>query len=61
MTGKATGRPSYEWSGLHAAVVEFADAPPQCTIYPADVTRDQQVTTWLTAVGDAFVDPADYR
>ncbi len=39
---------------LRAEIVEYDDAPSECTIYPDDVTEAQRATTWITARGDAF-------
>lgn len=60
MDGNTTGRPDDGPSGLRATVVEFVDDHDQCTIYPADVGEGRQVTTWISARGDAFVDPREY-
>lgn len=64
MTGNATD--SHEtndaadtWSGLTAEVIEPAEEPPHCTIYPRDVDPGLALTTWVTARGDAFVDLDD--
>lgn len=43
------------------AVVEYDDAPDECTIYPADIPGERLVTTWLSASGGAFVALDDVR
>ncbi|WP_299334199.1 DUF7511 domain-containing protein [Haloplanus sp.] len=37
-----------------AAVVEYADAPDECTIYPTDVAEGLRTTTWITAAAGSF-------
>ncbi|ELZ85720.1 hypothetical protein C453_07893 [Haloferax elongans ATCC BAA-1513] len=34
------------------------DGEPECTIHPADATSEELLTTWITAVGDSFVELA---
>jgi hypothetical protein len=41
---------------LSLAVVQYADSPDRCTIYPPDATGDERLSTWLSANRDAFVD-----
>ncbi|WP_222912816.1 hypothetical protein [Natrinema sp. SYSU A 869] len=47
-------------STLMAVVVGPAERPA-CTIYPPDVATPYRTTTWITAHGDAFVDPEEMR
>ncbi|WP_255194937.1 DUF7511 domain-containing protein [Halorarius litoreus] len=37
------------------------DGTTTCTIYPENVEAEKQVTTWISAEDDAFVNVADYR
>jgi hypothetical protein len=41
---------------LRATVVEYENAPDECTIYPSGVTGMEQMTTWISAEEDSFVD-----
>lgn len=59
MSQNTTRHRDYEGRHVSATVVEFQDAPAQCTIYPTDVTDEAQLTMWISARGDAFVDPRD--
>jgi hypothetical protein len=43
-------------------VIEYDDRPDECTLFPRSVaTRDERMTVWLTARGDAFVDAREHR
>lgn len=37
-------------------VVEYRDRPDECTICPRSPSRDELITTWITASADASVD-----
>lgn len=41
---------------LRATVVEYENAPDECTIYPRGVSGMEQMTTWMSAEEDSFVD-----
>lgn len=41
---------------LRATVVEYDDAPNECTIYPDGVSRMERVTTWVSAREGSYVD-----
>ncbi|MUV88615.1 hypothetical protein GJ629_00845 [Halapricum sp. CBA1109] len=42
--------PAYEGlRNVDAAVVEYEDAPDECTIYATDADADCRTTTWLSA------------
>jgi len=43
-------------AALQSRVVAYADGPDRCTIFPVDASRDERMSTWLTASVDAFVD-----
>ena len=45
---------------LVACVEAYAETE-ECTLFPADAPADELVTTWMTAVDDAFVDLAEWR
>lgn len=46
---------------LESIVVDDADSPPECTIFPRYCSEDELVTRWITAVDDAFVSLEDHR
>lgn len=47
---------------LGATVSRREDGPDQCTIFPLSVAcRDERRSAWITAEGDAFVDPVTVR
>ncbi|WP_339106075.1 hypothetical protein [Haloterrigena salinisoli] len=73
MSDQTSTDPEPEWSGsaepgapgpsrseLLSVVVGPAERPV-CTIYPPDVAAPYRTTTWITAHGDAFVDPEAMR
>ena len=41
---------------LRATVVEYEDAPNECTIYPSGVSGMERMTTWISAKEGAYVD-----
>jgi hypothetical protein len=45
---------------LVALVVDRSDGTA-CTMYPPDVDEPYRTTTWITAMGDSFVDVEKYR
>ncbi|MDG5778385.1 hypothetical protein VB773_04030 [Haloarculaceae archaeon H-GB2-1] len=49
---------SYE---VTAAVVRPEDGPAECTLFPADATDEEVVTTWITAQEGSFVDVESMR
>lgn len=42
-------------------VVEYEDAPDECTIWPSGESDRTAPTRWLTAKGDAFVPLSEMR
>lgn len=46
---------------LRATVVEYDDAPDECTIYPQDVSHWDRMTTWITAEEGSYVDLTSLR
>ncbi|SFG59584.1 hypothetical protein SAMN04488063_2530 [Halopelagius inordinatus] len=54
--GGPVSPPDYE-----ATVVSYDDEPDECTIYPADATEDELVTTWISAKSGSYVSLADAR
>lgn len=55
-TGEAVSPPEYE-----ATVVSYDDEPDECTIYPANATDEEVVTTWISAKSGSYVSLADMR
>lgn len=45
---------------LAVSIEEYADTV-ECTFFPYDASDEELVTTWMTAVDDAFVDLENYR
>lgn len=41
---------------LCSTVVEYEDAPNECTIYPRGVSGMERMTTWMSAKEGAYVD-----
>lgn len=42
---------------LTSSTVEHDDRPDECTLFPLlTVTKDERMSTWITAYGDSFVD-----
>lgn len=42
--------------GIRAVVEEYEDRPSECTLYPVSVAdRDERLSSWITARGNAFV------
>lgn len=41
---------------LRSTVVEYEDAPDECTIFPGNVAGCERTTTWITAEEGAFVE-----
>lgn len=41
---------------LRATIVEYEDAPNECTIYPNGVSEVEQMTTWISAKEGSYVD-----
>lgn len=54
--GEPVSPPDYE-----ATVVSYDDEPDECTIYPADATDEELVTTWISAKSGSYVSLADAR
>lgn len=50
-----------QFDALRAIVVEYDDAPDECTVYPAGATGDALVTRWVTAREGSFVTRHDAR
>jgi hypothetical protein len=47
---------------IGSEIIEYDDRPDECTLFPRSVgTRDERMTVWLTARGDAFVDAREHR
>jgi hypothetical protein len=51
----------YRSIDLRSKTVEYVDRPDECTLYPRATSRDELMTTWMTARGDAFVDAQEMR
>ena len=43
---------------LRATVVEYEDAPDECTIFPRGVSGVERMTTWISAEEGSYVDLA---
>jgi hypothetical protein len=61
-----TGKPGErerrtETPDLVAVVEEYEDARDHCTLYPAETSSVERMSTWLTGVGDAFVSREEMR
>lgn len=41
---------------LRATIVEYEDAPDECTIFPRDVSDVERMTTWISAEEGSYVD-----
>ncbi|RDZ64012.1 hypothetical protein C5B90_12985 [Haloferax sp. Atlit-12N] len=46
---------------LVAIVAPYDDAPDECTIFPAGLSEDELLTTWLSAQEGAYVSLAEMR
>ncbi|MFC7130850.1 DUF7511 domain-containing protein [Haloferax chudinovii] len=46
---------------LVAIVAPYDDAPDECTIFPAGLTDDELLTTWLSAQEGGYVALAEMR
>lgn len=47
--------------GLQHVTVDPGDEIAVCTMYPPDLEEEEMGSTWLTAIGDAFVSLEDAR
>ncbi len=43
-------------SPLCATIVEYDNAPNECTIFPREASGLRQMTTWITAKEGSFID-----
>ncbi|ELZ13056.1 hypothetical protein NP511_16260 [Natrinema thermotolerans] len=50
-----------ETATLESIVVRYEDRADRCTITPRECPADDQLTTWLSADIEAFVDLEDVR
>lgn len=41
---------------LRSTVVEYEDAPDECTIFPQHVSGMERMTTWISAEEGSYVD-----
>ena len=41
---------------LRATIVEYEDAPDECTIFPRDASGVERMTTWISAEEGSYVD-----
>ena len=41
---------------LRATIVEYENAPDECTIYPSGVSGVERMTTWISAEEGSYVD-----
>ena len=41
---------------LRATIVEYEEAPNECTIYPKGVSGMERMTTWISAKEGSYVD-----
>lgn len=46
---------------LESIVVRYEDRPDRCTITPRECPEEAQLTTWLSADVEVFVDLGDAR
>lgn len=47
--------------GVRAIVERYKNEPNQCTIFPDTSDETECQTTWITAVGPAYVDLWEWR
>lgn len=59
--GSAGENATDEGRELAAQVVVSGDGPAECTIYPADTSGIELMTTWITAEEGSFVGLDDVR
>jgi hypothetical protein len=57
----AVDEPATETPHLRAVVERYENRPDQCTIYPENDDGIDRTTTWITAIGSAFVDVSRTR
>jgi hypothetical protein len=57
----AGSRRGSEPEPLDATVVRYRNGPDRCTVAPADVDEDRQLTAWLSVDVDALVGLAGMR
>jgi hypothetical protein len=57
LTGDADEAPLPELptETLVGTVVEYDDAPDECTVYPLHADDEERLTTWISAKEDSFV------
>lgn len=46
---------------LLAVYIEESADTAECTFFPYHATEEELLTTWMTAIDDAFVDLDEYR
>ncbi|MUV58260.1 hypothetical protein SAMN04487947_2936 [Halogeometricum rufum] len=63
LTGDADDAPLSELptETLVGTVVEYDDAPDECTVYPLHADEDERLTTWISAKDDSFVELDEMR
>jgi hypothetical protein len=47
---------SHPAAELRAEIVEYDDAPNECTIFPTDAQEWELMTRWITAAEGSYVD-----
>ena len=46
---------------VEARIVRYDDQPDELTLYPRDISRGRQATTWISAREGSFVDLQEHR
>lgn len=41
---------------LRATIVEYEDAPDECTIFPSDTSDIERMSTWISAKEGSYID-----
>lgn len=54
-------REESENEALRAEIVEYHDAPNECTIFPRGVSEAERMTTWISAKEGSYVDLGSFE
>lgn len=57
----STGQTGTRSQPLRATLVEYEDAPTECTIHPVDPPTERETTEWITAREGSFASLANLR
>lgn len=53
--------PPHPAADFAAKIEDRPDGTPECTIFPTDLSKEERLTTWLTASDNSFVKLAEFR